>query len=598
MKKRLRAMLLGLFILAAFILPACGGKGGAPDAVLAAAKTAVEGLAYGPVAQALINTEASAEEYVDNLILNLELDITDEVYCEVRTASFKAAVAGNYIAVAGTNGSYKFTVELTRDTKSVETGELTLVITATAVEQDEADVQNAKAAIESADFNTTQAQVDTITKARNAVNAVLASLALNGAQPKINDVGGTGTAFTAAVGGTSVSTAGTDGAYAFTVTLAKGGFSLTTAVKTLVITASPYDPAQDTLDIAAAKAAIESAFPCYAPASVTTVALARAEAAAIVAELNLRGATPQVADDMSGGSAFTAAVAGTLANLLGTEGTYKFTVGITKGGGTPLSTVSLTLKIEAAARVKVEFNPNGGSTTPGAILAEPGKAYTSAGIGTLPAGAGSISNYTFDGWYTSAEGGSKVEGTTPVTQTANHTLFAHWKRDENFYDFTVPADAAKFSDGINTKISSDIVNSPISLNGTAYAGKKWLKFTTDDWDTWIIFKNQFIGYNGSSGGDTIEFTVYFRTKGADTELTEVTSGYNYIEYNVMGGYQDWYNLDYIFNGEGLVTPGKVTYTAGGDNNTKYNPQLAILAKAGVTAYDVYITDFKFIRGTD
>lgn len=34
--------------------------------------------------------------------------------------------------------------------------------------------------------------------------------------------------------------------------------------------------------------------------------------------------------------------------------------------------------------------------------------------------------YTFSGWYTAASGGSKIESTTPVSNTSNHTIYARW----------------------------------------------------------------------------------------------------------------------------------------------------------------------------
>ncbi len=35
-------------------------------------------------------------------------------------------------------------------------------------------------------------------------------------------------------------------------------------------------------------------------------------------------------------------------------------------------------------------------------------------------------DYTFEGWYTSASGGNKIESSTKVTITSNQTLYAHW----------------------------------------------------------------------------------------------------------------------------------------------------------------------------
>ena len=44
--------------------------------------------------------------------------------------------------------------------------------------------------------------------------------------------------------------------------------------------------------------------------------------------------------------------------------------------------------------------------------------------GELP--TASKSNYSFDGWYTAASGGTKVTSSTAVTRSDSHTLYAHW----------------------------------------------------------------------------------------------------------------------------------------------------------------------------
>lgn len=67
----------------------------------------------------------------------------------------------------------------------------------------------------------------------------------------------------------------------------------------------------------------------------------------------------------------------------------------------------------------VSFNANGGACSTGSKTVTYGNAY-----GTLP--TPTRSGYTFNGWYTSASGGSKVTSSTSVTATSNHTLYAHW----------------------------------------------------------------------------------------------------------------------------------------------------------------------------
>ncbi len=71
--------------------------------------------------------------------------------------------------------------------------------------------------------------------------------------------------------------------------------------------------------------------------------------------------------------------------------------------------------------VWVTFDANGGSAvTPSRIVNIINGDYQ------FPASDPSKTGYTFDGWYTAASGGEKVESTTTVTTPSAHTLYAHW----------------------------------------------------------------------------------------------------------------------------------------------------------------------------
>lgn len=67
----------------------------------------------------------------------------------------------------------------------------------------------------------------------------------------------------------------------------------------------------------------------------------------------------------------------------------------------------------------VTFNPNGGT-----VSTTTKKVTYAATYGTLP--APTRIGYKFDGWFTSASGGTQVLATTKVSITANQTLYAHW----------------------------------------------------------------------------------------------------------------------------------------------------------------------------
>ena len=73
----------------------------------------------------------------------------------------------------------------------------------------------------------------------------------------------------------------------------------------------------------------------------------------------------------------------------------------------------------AGAMPTVTFNANGGNVSPTSKTVTYGSTY-----GELP--TPTRTGYSFDGWYTSSDGGSKVTTSTTVTNASDHTLYAHW----------------------------------------------------------------------------------------------------------------------------------------------------------------------------
>ena len=98
-------------------------------------------------------------------------------------------------------------------------------------------------------------------------------------------------------------------------------------------------------------------------------------------------------------------------------GTYHITVSACNAYGfTPGNEVTINVGINT-----VTLDSNGGVCGIPAITAYLGEPY---GVLPIPTRTG----YTFDGWYTAASGGTIVTENTTVTVTADHTLYAHWKK--------------------------------------------------------------------------------------------------------------------------------------------------------------------------
>ena len=66
------------------------------------------------------------------------------------------------------------------------------------------------------------------------------------------------------------------------------------------------------------------------------------------------------------------------------------------------------------------YNANGGSVNPATTTVTYGSNYPSSMPTPTKRG------HRFDGWFTSASGGSAVTSSTVVTATSNHSIFAHW----------------------------------------------------------------------------------------------------------------------------------------------------------------------------
>lgn len=94
---------------------------------IATVKGLIEGATYA-MTQAEATDEASVKAEVESVIAVLELD---GVATEVIKVSYTEAIAGDVGDPDGTNGSYKFKVNLSKGIITAVTSELTMTITAT-----------------------------------------------------------------------------------------------------------------------------------------------------------------------------------------------------------------------------------------------------------------------------------------------------------------------------------------------------------------------------------------------------------------------------------------------------------------------------------
>ena len=208
----------------------------ADDAAIAAAVSIVEGATYS-AAQSAADNEAAAKAVTEAVVATLSLG---GVSASVQGVGFTAAVAGTAGEPSGTDGSYIFTVVLSRGAGTPQTTvELSLSISATPYDPaaDDADITAAKAAVDGAFQSVAliQAAAADAAAAQAAVEDAIASLGLGGVAAEVATV-----SFTAAIAGDEDTPAGTDGSYSFDVTLTKGGGTPQTATITVTVSATPY----------------------------------------------------------------------------------------------------------------------------------------------------------------------------------------------------------------------------------------------------------------------------------------------------------------------------------------------------------------------
>lgn len=102
-----------------------------------------------------------------------------------------------------------------------------------------------------------------------------------------------------------------------------------------------------------------------------------------------------------------------------TKGTFRFTVKATNSAGSDTKALSITIAAPDTpnpSEYTITFNGNGGTPSVSSMTTS-GQKLTS-----LP--GASRSNYSLDGWYTAAIGGTKITASTVFS--ANTTVYAHW----------------------------------------------------------------------------------------------------------------------------------------------------------------------------
>ncbi|RFZ77388.1 LysM peptidoglycan-binding domain-containing protein [Lacrimispora amygdalina] len=294
----------------------------APDpdiAIVAAAKTAAQGTSYADMTQTAATDEdaikAALKNTAETAVNNSDITVT------INKVSYIAPIAGTPANPSGTNGSYTFTVTVSKGNQSDTTVQKTIVITATPYTgvTDAQAVSAAKTALVDGTVNVAFGADQTAKTA--AVQAYVNGL-----------LSGNAAGVTATVTYNS-------GTGKYDVALSKGSVNDSKSLSMTVNVA----PDPDIAIVAAAKTAAESA--SYANMTQATAPNENTIKTALKSTAETAVSNGSVAVTINQIS-YTPPIAGTSTNPGGTNGSYTFTITVSKGSQSE-TTVQKTITITA-----------------------------------------------------------------------------------------------------------------------------------------------------------------------------------------------------------------------------------------------------------
>lgn len=193
-----------------------------------------------------------------------------------------------------------------------------------------------------------------------------------------------------------------------------------------------------------------------------------------------------------------------------TSKTYSFVA----GGG---NKTFLNYGSVANTSVKVTFNANGGSCSTANKTVTKGSTY-----GTLP--TPTRSGYTFNGWYTSASGGTKVTSSTTVSATSDHTLYAQWsyKQSAKLHSVEIDDVLMNYNDSY---VLSPSINADAGVNYTVSYESSDISVVAVDQDGKLI----------ATGTGSADITVTVTDKNGNTvsDTCEVTVEYSWLQWIIV-----------------------------------------------------------------
>lgn len=172
----------------------------------------------------------------------------------------------------------------------------------------------------------------------------------------------------------------------------------------------------------------------------------------------------------------------------------------------------------------INFNLNGGNGSCDTVIA-----FCDQAIGDLPIPTRNL--YTFEGWYTAAEGGEKVSESTVRSTAEDLLLYAHWTPNQHTVTFNANAEDAVLSE------TSRVVSCDSAIGVLPNASRNFYRF--DGW------------YTSADKNDGVKYT--------DTSIVTTDSDFTLYAHWVENDISDWTLVSEV-PAEAQIIDEKWTYT--------------------------------------
>ena len=188
--------------------------------------------------------------------------------------------------------------------------------------------------------------------------------------------------------------------------------------------------------------------------------------------------------------------------------------------GTPQKKGStVTIYVSTGKKViNVTLNGNGGTVSGSTLSVHANETY-----GTLP--SASRDGYKFDGWFTDPEAGKEITSSTAVSETLDHTLYAHWSA--NSYTVKFEANGGSVTTKSKTVVHGEVYGDLPTPTRNGYGFDGW--YTAADGGTQILpgttaemLADQTLYAHWSAGKLTVKFDV----NGGDTAVGSISVSFD------------------------------------------------------------------------